>query len=357
MSEKKSDLLFADYLRVIATFAVVQLHCTGGLLQSYDTTQPYKTDWLVGNAYYSMYRWAVPIFIMLSGSLLLKPKYEEDLKFFFKKRLWRVLRPFLFWSVIYLAYENRGFIRDMKMPEMRNIVQKFFFEDVYYHLWFIPMIISLYFLTPTFRIFIKHAQKIDVAYFLVVAFTVTCVQLFVPNFFVIKYIGWLGYIGFYVLGYYIRMWGLPYLRWWLVLGVLSIPFTAVMTQLQSGWNHKYSDLWYYYFSPNVVLMSMVLFEAVRVYDWRALGDKFPKLEKFVRWFAHVGFGVYFVHVLVIDLFKNRELGSFYVYYNSFLGTDISPVYGNFIFALTVTIISTLIIIVLDKIPWIKNWIR
>jgi len=57
------------------------------------------------NIYNSLSKPSVPLFVMLTGALLLMPeKVGEPLSVFFKKRLNRIGLPFLFWGVVYFAW-------------------------------------------------------------------------------------------------------------------------------------------------------------------------------------------------------------------------------------------------------------
>ena len=132
--QNDNKLLFADYMRVTATLAVILLHAAGDLLYSFDKNDLLNSYWWTGNVIDSCVRWCVPVFVMLSGSLLLNPNKEEAIGEFLKKRMMRVLVPFVFWSVIYTMYTYRGYIRDFKMPWWPDVLELFFFKDVYFHL-------------------------------------------------------------------------------------------------------------------------------------------------------------------------------------------------------------------------------
>ena len=59
---------YCDYLRLIATFAVVVLHVAASNWYSTDVN---GLEWQSFNFYDSVVRWGVPIFVMISGSLFL----------------------------------------------------------------------------------------------------------------------------------------------------------------------------------------------------------------------------------------------------------------------------------------------
>src|SRR5690349_17287048 len=99
-SQKPQNLDWINNLRMIALFAVIILHTTSPVLGQYHKVPMWI--WLTGDFYNSLVRFAVPVFVMISGALLLNKEYE--LSDFLKKRLSRVVIPFLFWSCIYIVY-------------------------------------------------------------------------------------------------------------------------------------------------------------------------------------------------------------------------------------------------------------
>lgn len=61
--------------------------------------------WWMVNIYQTLSRTGVPLFVMLTGALLLQPSKNETLSVFFKKRWARIGLPFLFWGAIYFAWD------------------------------------------------------------------------------------------------------------------------------------------------------------------------------------------------------------------------------------------------------------
>ena len=354
-SQTKSRRLEVPYIRAIAALAVVQLHSVGETVFNFDPNLPFDERWWVGNLYYSALRWATPFFIMLSGSVMLTPGRSEPAGVFLRKRMSRILPPFALWSVVYLFYQYRGNIWDNNLPTWREVFNKVVFEDVYYHLWFIPMIIGMYLLTPTFQIFIRHAKRSDVEYFLVFSFLVTGLQHFIQNLLVVKYIGWMGYIGYYVLGYYLSQYTLRWEKWLYALAIVMLPLTAIGTWILTRQAGAYNNLVFVYFSPNVVIVSMALFYFLCKVDWQTFAARFPRINKVLLWLAPLSFGIYFVHVLIIDALKNGYLGP-RTSYELFFGLPVPPVIGAFLVAIVVAVYASGLIFLLSKVPRLNRWI-
>ncbi len=83
-------------LRVVATVAVVVLHISVPYLENKFVDLP-GINWWGGNLFDSLTRFCVPVFLMITGTLLLPQKTYFNV--FFKKRTKRLLPPFLFWSI------------------------------------------------------------------------------------------------------------------------------------------------------------------------------------------------------------------------------------------------------------------
>ena len=88
-------MVWLDNSRLIATFAAVFLHVAAGVVVY---SNPGSQYWWAGNIYNSFVRWCVPVFVMVSGALLLNPNKMESMETFYKKRLSRILIPLLFWA-------------------------------------------------------------------------------------------------------------------------------------------------------------------------------------------------------------------------------------------------------------------
>ncbi|OWP82967.1 hypothetical protein BWK59_13040 [Flavobacterium davisii] len=69
------NLSWITSLRVLATFSVIFLHSASAILYLYGTISAF--DWWIGNIYDSIVRFCVPIFLMISGTLILSKDYES----------------------------------------------------------------------------------------------------------------------------------------------------------------------------------------------------------------------------------------------------------------------------------------
>ena len=94
-------IYYMDILRVIACLCVVMIHTCG----SFVTKEYGSVNYWIGNVLDSISRVAVPLFIMISGALLLDENYDYSVGKI-KKHIKKMILFFVFWSVVYcLVYE------------------------------------------------------------------------------------------------------------------------------------------------------------------------------------------------------------------------------------------------------------
>jgi surface polysaccharide O-acyltransferase-like enzyme len=125
-------LIYLDWLRVLATFAVVAIHATAGYVSNLLPGQ--EISWHIGNFFESLTRWAVPGFVMISGALLLNDKRELSFQEFFKKRTSKVFIPFIGWSFLFYLY---GVYAGYFPTSIIEGIKLFINNGITYHFWFL----------------------------------------------------------------------------------------------------------------------------------------------------------------------------------------------------------------------------
>jgi surface polysaccharide O-acyltransferase-like enzyme len=91
-------IVWVDVLRFIAIIMVIAIHCSDPFNVSPEArSNPDFNYW--GAIYGSLLRACVPIFVMITGLLLLPVKM--NIGDFYRKRLLRITVPLLLWSVLY----------------------------------------------------------------------------------------------------------------------------------------------------------------------------------------------------------------------------------------------------------------
>lgn len=96
-------IVWLDAVRLVALFTVVCCHCT----DTFNFIPPQITSgteelkfW--GAVYGALLRPCVPLFVMITGALLLPVRQPAGP--FYRKRISRVFWPFLIWSILYALF-------------------------------------------------------------------------------------------------------------------------------------------------------------------------------------------------------------------------------------------------------------
>lgn len=137
-----------DVIRAGAALAVIAIHVTAGYM---DSPLAYLGNHLV--------RFAVPLFIIISGFLLnwsVADSFELSTMAFYRQRLHRILLPYLTWTVIYCLLNF--YLLHLHDPRLllTTIGKALLMGNAYYHLYFIPIILQLYLLYPWLKRWLKR---------------------------------------------------------------------------------------------------------------------------------------------------------------------------------------------------------
>lgn len=332
-------------LKVISLFAVIVLHTASPLLMDFKKAD--LNNWLVADFYNALVRFAVPVFVMISGALLLHLEYE--LGDFLKRRLTRVIWPFLFWSLIYIGYswynEDIAFSSDA-WANTRIILHQLKY-GAYYHLWYVYMLIGLYLLIPVIGKFVRNATEKEILYFLLVWFVVMVFsQPYLSRYEPLIDVHYFaGYVGYLVLGHYLAFKELPQngLKTPLIIYFfLCLAGITFGTYLLSANNKDLSTLMYEPLGPFIVLFSSGIFLLARVTVF-----KLPESLIKVRGLAGaLSLGIYLCHALFLTLLDGEGVN--YKLCN--------PIFSIPITALVCFLLSFLLIFIISKIPLIGKYI-
>lgn len=328
--EKREHIVWLDVVRMVAMLMVIGVHCidpfyispTLGVLPEYQ-------HWAA--VYGSFLRPSVPLFVMMTGLLLL-PVRGQSLGEFYRKRIYRVLFPFLIWSVLYNLFPwvtgllglpkeiigdffcyvqgNESQSLSDALKDIAMIPFNFSFKEN--HMWYIYLLIGLYLYMPFFSGWIEKSDRKMERVYLGIWF----ISLFIPymsayishylfgeatwNRFGLFYY-FAGFSGYLLLGHYLKSG-----NGWTVgktLLVCAALFAVGYAVTYSGFCEAVADpssteedmeLFFTFCSPNVVLMTVAVFlllQKVRVRNATAM-RALTSVTKY-------GFGIYIVHYFLV----------------------------------------------------------
>lgn len=282
---------YISNLRNIATFAVILLHVAAPFVLQFNKIS--FASWQLANLLDSMLRFGVPVFVMISGAVLLDR--SEPLSTFLSKRLKRVVLPFLFWSVVYFIFVYADSFQKFSTLQLLQILINKLLKGTYYHLWYVYMILGIYLFVPIIRKWAQNSTKQELQYFLFLwAITLlinTNVAKYLPS---IEVLYFSKYLGYFVLGHYLDKHvttSQPRNNLYLMFFVFGTALTFLSASYLSVKENQLNITYYNYLSPNVCLLSIGIFLL-----GKSLLHGSNKLS--VNLDKH-SYGIYLVHVLVL----------------------------------------------------------
>ena len=312
MKSKIINIEWLDTLRALAIIGVIIIHISSPLLKMiYGKNMEF---WWIGNILDSAVRFSVPLFLMLSGATLLGNKY--NLTEFYKKRILRVVLPFLFWIIVYLIYRWLMLGSNDQPKSIHKIFQwtfdLFLKEGVSKHFWYIYMILFLYLFFPFLG---KGLQKLDkslILYLLLgwVLITYLCknIPLNLYNWsgeYESKFLGYFQFSGYLVLGYYLSAFSITSTKIRFFASsvfFLTIIISAVSTYILSKNAQKLDLSMYGNLTINTIAQSTAIFLCVK-----DSCIKYKYISNLKRTISNYSYGIYLVHILIIGVFFNNGI--------------------------------------------------
>lgn len=323
-------IVWLDVLKLIAIFMVICVHCSDPFNVSLEArSNPDYSFW--GSIYGSFLRPCVPLFVMITGALLLPVKLS--MREFYKKRLLRIAFPFVIWSVLYNLFPwftgvfglPHSIISDVFAYAPSDASQTFTdalanivlipikFSTYTVPMWYLYMLIGLYLYMPILSSWIESAscrQK----QFMLVLWAVTLLLPYAYSFYSPDLLGmcawnsfgtfyyFAGFSGYLLLGHFLFK-EVKELKWSQTL-LAALPMFAVgyvatymgfktMTAIPDC-SEQQLELFFLYCSPNVALMTVALFLIVRKVKIQS-----PKAISALTSISKCGLGIYMVHYFVV----------------------------------------------------------
>lgn len=279
-------------MRIIASFFVVLIHASGMASKR-------------AIFFNSVSRFSVPVFVMISGYYMLSK--EPDIKRLLGKSL-KLLLQMVLWSGLYYAC---GYPASSGMtPKETGLFTYLLTEPV--HLWYCYATAALYIFTPVLYIFHKNADRRQYKYALVLCFLLgsAVTTLLRSGLFPLldalldkmKAPYTLGFMGFYLLGGYLRKYGAEQktrkaLYLFGGLGV-AVTFAGTLALPTLGLP---KELLFSFFAPNVMVTGAAFFVL-----FKYMSPRFEAFSeggrRFVQGLSECTLGIYLIHPLSLMAF-------------------------------------------------------
>ena len=330
-----------DVLRVVACFAVILLHLAATIVRDHEFVG--TIGWHLSNAVNASTSWCVPLFVMLSGALLLHPKKHERFRDFWAKRVSRLLPALIAWSAIYFAWRALYWHEPVSVSVIAHDV---FAGQPYIHLYFLFLIAGLYLVTPflarAVTVF-SHAQLRILTLIMAGLALIHSLSGFATGSVGSAFTMFVPYVAYYIAGWYFAKVSLEPRKvfLWVVAGAAAITTIVTASLVSSlGIDDRWSFYFYGSFSPTVMIMAVGLFLFIMqttIPPW--LGSAVQRL-------APLTLGAYVVHPIVVELLR-------YGYFVSSPNLLRPPYYIPVTFFLTCALVFPLIAL-MQLVPGLKR---
>lgn len=325
---EKERVVFLDYLRVIACFMVMIVHASENfyLCPSADAPAGEMVDvvslitssdarlWV--SLFDGFCRMSVPLFMMASAYLLCPMREGQSWKDFFTRRAQRIIPPMIVFLILYsvLPLLWRGTSVSQAISDLIYIPMNF--PGAAGHLWFLYPLLSMYLFIPVLSPWLRQASKRQ-EQFVIALFVLSTTLPFFNRYGweVFGQVWWnpyhalypfSGYIGYLVLGHYLRFhidWtagkrlsvGLPCVIIGAVATILSFYLQIHLgveqppTEVEIGWC---------FCTPNVILLTFGMFLMLSAINRVVVG------YNLVKDISQKSYGMYLMHMFFLVMYSD-----------------------------------------------------
>jgi surface polysaccharide O-acyltransferase-like enzyme len=197
----QKHLVSIDIIRLISAFAIITIHVSS-FVAFFLYLQVPQPQWLVALFLNSFFRWGTPMFIMISGYLILNSSTTASPKVFYHRRLQKLLIPFVFWNIFYYFIYSA---LNLDHPTLVDFINRLSGGGPFYHLYFLPLIIGLYLITPLIT---RNFQRLKLPLLVPSLMILSYIYMLLCYFFnfpqLNNFLTWfILYIGYYLAGYWL----------------------------------------------------------------------------------------------------------------------------------------------------------
>ena len=380
-------VVWIDWLKVVACLMVLLGHSGEPFVINGKGVQILTESdaWWVGIVH-GMTASCVALFVVASSYLQFPLHYSTGE--FFRRRMARIIVPFVIWSLIY------AFVLGNPMENLGNLLLNFNLKAG--HLWFVYMLLGLYLLMPLLSLWAEHVSKRELQFYLLLCFATTLIPIVrvlasdgdmvvfgpsgIPN--AAEYPLWgvvswnryglfyylSGFVGYMLLGLYMRRFAgygarakvatLALLCWIVGFTVGLIWFMAIIYGLATNGFPVNGSVEMFVqiekpFSHDAICVylmtvgALFLFRMIRADGWF--------YQRVILQISKVGYGVYLSHMIIVSVVAEWFRDALGIGTDGLLGVFTTPLQIILTTILSLTI-STIVCLLIQRIPKYGKWI-
>ncbi len=316
-----------DILRTISMLMVIMIHVSNVYSRSFG---------IIGNQYFiislffnTICRISVPIFLMISGALLLDREYQKDK---YLKRIIKFLLLIIIWDIIYLIWEY------LYLGITYNNLYRLLFEPLRAHLWFLYTILLLYIIQPLLRYLLNKANKTIKIVLLIVWLLFSSGSMI--SHILAEYFTFFSYMGFFIIGKYLYDFSKEndlkkYNKQLVLLMIILYTVSIILNYKSSIKYNMFYNLYFAYRTPFIIFSSIAFFLLII--------NSNLKTNKLVILLSDLSLGVYLIHGIFLDITVKQ-----------FIYPRIPSIIGIPLFTLLIFLGSIVTVYLIKKIKILNN---
>jgi surface polysaccharide O-acyltransferase-like enzyme len=289
---------------------------------------------------------------MVSGIFFLSPNRNVTVGKIWGKNIAKLVSAYIFWCFVYAIY-NKWFTGHLDSLTPSSLIKGALNQP--FHMWYIPMLISLYVITPFVRLITANAKESLYKYglaLLILALSLNTISS-LPEIPYFEYIDRIitrtpaleicGYVSFFILGYYLYTFrpGAAMRKKIYALGLLSIIVSGVFCVIMNmhgmdTWDyHLFAKLTITTFGKNTAIFIFILTFFSRV-NFSERGKKIlVKLSNYTLI-------VYLVHIIIL-----KQI----IYFGIMCDESWNPAVATVLQSIIAYAIGIAIAFVFHRVPW------
>lgn len=299
----KDRVLYYDLLNICACFCVIALH-SNGIVHTYTNTATWYSSLIIECICY----WAVPVFLMLSGATLVNYRTRYNTIEYIKKRVERVVIPWILWSFISLiwkVYVSKDIVMESWSPFL--IVKMIILGQIESKYWFFIPLFSVYIGIPFLKPFMENEESRKLLSYMAVSYLL--VSSFIPVMATLFQVPWntginnpmlTGFFIFPILGILLSVWEISQKMQLCcyVLGFGALLFRYIITVVLTWHDGGLNRLLFDYTQFHSILLAIAVFVFFKYKKWKFFGNY--KIRNWIEQISACSFGVYLIHAIVMQ---------------------------------------------------------
>ena len=352
----KKRITWIELLRIAACIGVIGIHAGS---QHFRDTALDSGVWRVSNFYHGIFRFAVAVFVMISGTLYLDSKRNWSLKKLWRKKILQIAAAYAFWQFFYAVYRivvsgnTEGPVLFLKKVLI-------YCSSSYFHLWYLPMLAGLLAVTPLLWEIVncergKKWEEYLILLFLIfkiLPYTMNCFSFPLKEYvmdlmYTIQPGMVVDYAGYFVLGHYLSHYEIPKKmeKTVYILGVVLIITAILLCQIMSPREGREIQAYYENFTLAGFFWGSAVFLFFKNYVSRIQWTE--KQEEVICRLGSYTFGIYLIHAFFRDILHRAGVDSMMIGI-TFIAIPMVII--------CIFVLSCIGVILIKKIPVLGKWI-